>query len=545
MRTRIVLSRALAAVFLLICATPLSADVRQNLRNCVGTSHEGLVRRLPVRGVAPFEMVVVSDCDYVNTALNPNLSYDIVDVAMSRKTVYVQAEDRSWGMRLLFADGTFNDLHLYDRVLLDLNGCRIAEDVSSGALTVEGLTPVNVLRAESGQPVAPKERSIAEITDDDIYTLVTLKNVELAFREAALVNVDERFAQYSPALHSGIGTAIKGYADGACCPLRDKDGNSIYMAVNTLCTWRRKAAPLGSGDVTGVITFEKNLRYGDKSAKMYIRPLDGDSIKISDSRKSAIWKTWLGWFPARMPGDYFDFEKGGHIKSGVNDRLLNNMGPAAFLWTDNGERRIQKAGSFNSLTCPDGYEPGGSIKFYGTLNGWYEWNADETPGEGKSIYVEFSARKIKASALQFCFEMTAGDGNILNTRGVPTRWHVGCSIDGGPWTYLDEADGSDSFGLRPVCADEKYDPKYKRTYYLMYANALGMQGHIYNLPQEALGADKVVLRITPCVARWFHLSGDPAKDVEYPNATVNLVTKNNKTYSTVRLGTVFIDYKPL
>lgn len=545
MKARIVLSSTLTAVFLSICAAPVKADVRQDLRSCVGTSHGGMVRRLPVMGVAPFEMVVVSDCNFVNTALNPNVSYDHVDVAMSRKTVYVQAEDGSWGMRLLFADETFNDLHLYDRVCLDLNGCRIAEDVSSGALTVEGLTPLNVLRASGGQPVAPKERRIADVKDADIYTLVTLKGVELAFREAAIVNIDEHYAQYSPELHSGIGASIKGYADGTCCPLRDADGHSIYMAVNTLCSWRRKAAPLGSGDVTGVITLEKNLRYGDKAPKMYIRPLDGDCVKISDSRKTAIWKTWLGWFPARMPGDYFDFEKGGHIKSGIDDKLLNNMGPKAFLWTDNGERRIQKAGSYNSLACPDGCEPGGSIKFYGTISGWYEWNADETPGEGKSIFVEFSAKKIKASALQFCFEMSAGDGNILNTRGVPIRWHVGCSINGGPWKYLDEADGSDSFGLRPVPVTEKYDPKFKRTYYMMYSNGIGLQGHIYNLPDEALGAEKVVMRITPCVARWFHLSGNPARDVEYPDATVNLVKKNNKTYSTVKLGTVFIDYKPL
>lgn len=533
------------AALLAFCTLPSEADVRDALRACVGTSHNGMVRRLPIKGVGPFEMVVISDCDLPNTALNPNVSFDHVDVGMSRRTAYVQSEDGSWGIRILFTNEISNELHLYDRVRLNLDGCRISEDISTGALTVYDVTPLNVLGVKAGSPVAAKERSIKDVTDEDIYTLVCLKNVEFVFREAAIVNIDERFSQYSPELHSGIASKINGFADGACCPLRDADGNSIYMAVNTLCPWRRNAAPLGSGDVTGVICVEKNLRYGDKTPKRYIRPMDADCIKVSDSRKSAAWKTYLGWFPGRIPGDYFDFEKSGNTKSGIDDRLLNNAGPKAFLWTDSGERRIQKASSFNSLAFPDGLEPGGSIKLYGTLDTWYSWNADETVADTKSIFVEFNARKVKASALQFGFEICAGDGNILNTRGIPTRWHVGCSINGGPWRYLDEADGSDSFGLRPTPAESKFDSKYNRTYNLMYANGLGLQGHLYNLPAEAIGAESVILRITPAEARWFHLSGDPARDVEFPDATTNLVKKNNKTYSTVRLGTVFIDYKPL
>lgn len=545
MKTRTLLFKLLTAGLVLISCTPALADVQGALRSCIGTAHEGLVRRLPVQGVGTFGMVVISDCELVNTALNPNISHDRVDVAMSRKTVYVQSEDASWGMRLLFENELYNELHLYDRVLLNLDGCLIGEDVSTGAITVEGLTPMNVVKVKEGLPVVPKERRIKDITNADIYTLVTLKNVEFVFKEGGIVNIDERYCQYSPELHKGMGNQIKGHADGACCPLRDGDGNSIYMAVNTLCPWRKDAVPRGSGDVTGVISLEKNLRYGDKRTKMYIRPLDGNSIKVSDSPKTASWKTYLGWFPGRIPGDYFDFEKAGNVKSGIDDRLLNNSGPKAFLWTDSGERRIQKAGSFNALASPSGFEAGGSIKFYGVVRDWYNWNVDETVAEGKSIFIEFSAKKMKASAIQFCFEMAAGDGNILNTRGIPTRWHVGCSVNGGPWKYLDEADGSESFGLRPVPVDEKYDKGYNRTYHMMYANGIGMQGHVYNLPDEALGAESVILRITPCEARWFHLSGNPARDVEYPDATVNLVKINNKTYSTVRLGTVFIDYKPL
>ncbi|MBQ9597517.1 MAG: hypothetical protein IJR34_04625, partial [Bacteroidales bacterium] len=65
----------------------------------------------------------------------------------------------------------------------------------------------------------------------------------------------------------------------------------------------------------------------------------------------------------------------------------------------------------------------------------------------------------------------------------------------------------------------------------------------YTLPDEVLDRRRVTVRITPSIPRWFHLSTNPVRDVEFPDETVNLVKPNNQTYSTVRLGSVFIDYK--
>ena len=77
----------------------------------------------------------------------------------------------------------------------------------------------------------------------------------------------------------------------------------------------------------------------------------------------------------------------------------------------------------------------------------------------------------------------------------------------------------------------------------MYENCLGMQQHSFALPEDVIGKEKVVIRIYPCEDRWYHLSTNPARDVEYPDATVNLVKSNNKTFSTVRMGAILIDYR--
>ena len=528
-----------------VLSFPAAADVFDKLAACCGEAEGGLVVRMPIKDVPVFEMVVVSDCDSPNTALNPSLSYDRVDLDMSRRIVYVQTQDGKRGMKLEFQYGVYNRLKQFDRVTFDLNGCKIRKDVVSGAFEVTGLTPLNIVKRVEGtaEGVVIKEKLISELTNEDLYTLVMVRNLEFVFKEGAIVNIEERFGQYVPALHSGLRSKMLGYFDSSCCVLRDSEGKGIYMGVNTLCDWRKSAAPLGSGSVTGVLVLERNKRYGDKQLKYYLRPITGEGINISDKKKDAVWKTYVAWIPERMPGNNFDFEKAGYTSKAIDDRLLNNVGPISYFWSDAGERRIQKAGSFNSLAFEDGVCAGGSIKLYGTVAGWYEWDADGKVAGSKSIYLEFSTLKTKAKAMQLSFEIAGGDGNLLNTRGIPIRWAVSYSVNDSPFKALTEIDGTETFGLRPLPGDKVLDKRRNRMYFPMYENCLGMQQHSFALPEDVIGKEKVVIRIYPCEDRWYHLSTNPARDVEYPDATVNLVKSNNKTFSTVRMGAILIDYR--
>ncbi|MBQ7518217.1 MAG: hypothetical protein IJU13_07330 [Bacteroidales bacterium] len=521
-------------------ALPLRAGIYESLEACCGEAQGGLIVRLPIHDVAPFEGIVLSEPESPNAALNPNLAYNIVNTDFSRRIAYILLPDSGRGIRLEFAKSDYNRLRRFDRVMFNLNGCKVRKDPCSGAIQVTNVMPGNILSSKTGAPLQPATRTISQLGDKDVYTLVTLDKVEFVFKEGAIVNFDERFCQYVPALHPTI--KPKGYADGACTTLRDAEGYSISMAVNTLCPWRKDAVPQGSGSVTGILVYEKNIRYGDAKEKLYIRPLSRSDIKVAQGAGSASWKTWIGWFPGRIPGNNFDFEKVGNSPKGIDDRLANNVGPKAWLSIDSGERRIQKAGSFNSLLSEDGQQKGGSIKTYGTVAGWYEFDGDVVV-ETRSILVEFSTKKLKANKLQFCFEMAGGDGDILHQRGIPARWKVEYSLGSGAWKPLRATDGTDDFGLRPIPCEDKTETAKNRTYHLMYACGIGMQQHTYTLPDEVLDRRRVTVRITPSIPRWFHLSTNPVRDVEFPDETVNLVKPNNQTYSTVRLGSVFIDYK--
>ena len=146
-------------------------------------------------GVPLMEVVVISECGNENVALNPNTSFKDVDMGMTKKTAYVQEADGSRGMRLIFDVPSYNDLQRYDVIMLDVNGGRLRVNGKTGSVTVAGLSPLAVVSRKSGtaENVPVKEKLISELTDEDIFTMVTLKDMEFAFKDGAIVNIKENF----------------------------------------------------------------------------------------------------------------------------------------------------------------------------------------------------------------------------------------------------------------------------------------------------------------------------------------------------------------
>ena len=82
------------------------------------------------------EGIVVSDYRSPNMELNPNLNYYSVDLEENDRTVYVEAADGSCGIRLRFDEASENRLARYDRVRLDLNGCRLTRTAAPDCMTL-------------------------------------------------------------------------------------------------------------------------------------------------------------------------------------------------------------------------------------------------------------------------------------------------------------------------------------------------------------------------------------------------------------------------
>ena len=243
------------------------------------------------------EGIVVSDYRSPNMELNPNLNYYSVDLEENDRTVYVEAADGSCGIRLRFDEASENRLARYDRVRLDLNGCRLTRTAAPDCMTLTGVQALNVLSVAPGTAadLPVKERSVATLTDDDLYTFVTLRDAEFVFKEGSYTNIWEPYAQSCGELHH-YKYDINNRMDGWASLVRDSEGGAIYMLVNTLCAWRRAGKPLpqGMGPLSGVVVHTPMRRYGGDMGRYSIRPLDEGGIGVSRKRNSP-WKRLTGW----------------------------------------------------------------------------------------------------------------------------------------------------------------------------------------------------------------------------------------------------------
>lgn len=507
-------------------------------------------RRVPLSGVPNMEVVVISDCLSENTALNPNTSYKDVDLTRNRKTVYVQEPDGSKGLRLVFEASQYNELNRYDRIVLNLNGGWIEKNKITGALTVSKLTPLCVISRESGSEadVPVKERLISELTDDDVYTLVSLKDMEFAFKDGAIVNIKENYGQFVEKYHGDYKKEMNYRMDGAMNMLKDAHGSAIGMAVNTLCEWRRdgEGVPQGSGVVTGVLVDEQMRRYGNNTGRYIIRPRDRADIKIDPKKKSAAWTLLAGNIRDEYNGKFVDFEAAGSTdKPQTGDRVCGDTGGKSFLWTDSGASIKATSDWNNILPIRQGAVWNGAIMFDCMAKDWFKWNNIGMKQGTNSIFFEFSSKKVKpGQKMQLCFEWTAGDVNMTNSWGFPAQWKVECSVNGGEFVTLKEAcTGEENFSLRPLpCWCKKINTgKANKNYNTQYDFSLGTQGHVFNLPDSAAGQDTVLIRITPAGSRSFALRSKAHNPSDSPaSAKIDI---SSPAKGLVTIGSIFIDYK--
>lgn len=271
------------------------------------------------------EALVVSDYRSQNMELNPNVSWDKVDLGENLRTAYVESPDGRYGFRLRFAGIYENRLERGDRVRLDLGGCSLTGETDPERYTVDGLCAANVEVLERGVALPAKERRIADLKDEDLYTYVTLAGTEFLSKQGCYANVFESCVQRSR-LNAFDQPSRR--TDGWASLLKDADNGSIYMLVNTKCAWRRdgRGVPHGVGAVSGVLVHTPMRRYGGDMGRYAIRPLDERDIAIPRDTASS-YAVVAEWNWDRNYDGAIRFEKQGYTprspKSGVaGDRVL-------------------------------------------------------------------------------------------------------------------------------------------------------------------------------------------------------------------------------
>ncbi len=242
---------------------------------------------------------IVSDKNSGNMGDNVQTTNTTIDYSVCERSAYMESTDGRFGVLLEFASSGDNSLELNSLVTLNLKGAQLVKYADPNRYVISRLSASNISSAETvSEDVIPKkEKNINALTDEDLYTRVTLINCEFPVRKGSLtpfnegytlVNNTHRIAKY-PSL------------------IRCKDGGSIYMFTNTTCPYRRDGSRLGygSGTVTGIIVHEKYRRFVDSDAedeedcgtigRYQIRHMSREGIAFQDSFRDGFSEMICEW----------------------------------------------------------------------------------------------------------------------------------------------------------------------------------------------------------------------------------------------------------
>lgn len=394
------------------------------------------------------EGIVVSDKENGNCGDNTQVSVTSIDYTMCRRTIYLEALDGSMGLCLITKTANDNVFAQGDRVKWSIRGAVLTKspvinpETDPVFYTLSGVKGNMAIECEplgrAGIPV--KEKYIGAITDDDIFTYITVTDCELPVRKGPLTPVSEQFTN---------GTGVDKVAKFGIL-LHDICGGSMYLYTNTTCPYRRdgSALPQGSGSVSGVVVHELYPRF---------------SYQDNDSPDSYTWGN-IGRYQLRHTTKE-DFRLAQTMEEGSFSAILCE-------WSSIRDKNLQRyyatAGDQNayfdySFVYPDSYTDGragtlpiNKMKDYSYLgpldsehpNGeipsdeGQAWSTNLTVRDGAPMYTTFvfstagiksSRMSMQISSMNYFYSSTQKINGVPMYLEGPRYWWVEYSLDGEEW----------------------------------------------------------------------------------------------------------------
>ena len=133
------------------------------------------------------------------------------------------------GRALLFESTIDLGVARNDRVRLWLLGSTVKE-VAEGTFTYKvftGIAAEHIMQKEAGSPVQPREVYIRDLTDEMLFSLVRLRDVEIAMPYGGLVNYDEYYVS-----GGGVNVYGKNLTKSYGTSLREINCDHLYMLTN-------------------------------------------------------------------------------------------------------------------------------------------------------------------------------------------------------------------------------------------------------------------------------------------------------------------------
>lgn len=411
------------------------------------------------------------------------------------QTVYIESLNGDVGFRIKLQSRKYAPkFPRYAKVVLSLKNS-VLRLSDAGGVTVQGITDTAIMKLEQGKAsdLPVKVKSIGELTADDLYTYVTLRDCEILFKDGALSNVYERYAQITPANKK---CKPNKSMDSWPILLHDKDGGSIYAIINTLCRWRRNGngVPQGAGDMRGVVTNVALPRYGgDVLGKFALFPVDGGDFKMKWAATESNYKSIAEW---NWNDNAKEFKtKSGYLASITAEPVLADIGKGELRVNVEGKvTRGKDTNNPNIASRADKDAKGenglvnyGSLRVTTPAHNWWDWESNH----GKGIEISFSTKKAKGEHLALGFSFAAGNISGDTSYGFPVFWNVEYSLDGKQWSAVEDQPKK----LRSL--PWWWMKKVNGLPYECIEAGMGFTEHLVYLPKSLLGQKRVYVRIIP------------------------------------------------
>ena len=436
--------------------------------------------------------VVLTSPGNENLADGVQLTYRNCSHTENNRTVYVQSSDGKDGARLSFQhyDPEAKKAQRYCEITLNLLGATLVRS-ADGSLSICDLPNgcIELVRPGSASALPLKEKTIGELTDEDIYTWVTIKDCEFVFKDGAYVNILEQYSQKSE-----LNKQFKpnNYMDTWQTLLCDRNAAPLYVVINSLTPWRRdgNGVPQGSGNISGILVRGGIPRYGAVNA-WQIRPQAKEDIAF-EWKGTSSFNTLCEWNWNDNSTTFKTDE--GPVESFTKEKMLPDIGAGELTlgFTGTAVRGIDTNNPVLEPTAQEikgskGLVRKGSMEIRTQVRNWWNWGEDC----GNAVLLKFSTKDIKAEKLVLAFSFSAGANFAAGSRFNPAYWGVELSTDNVHITRLNVPD----IRLKSLPWWEK---ELDDVRYFTSADAgLGFTEHMVELPSSFIGQETVYVRICP------------------------------------------------
>ena len=428
----------------------------------------------------------------------------VIDYSVSERTAYLESTDGQYGFRLIATDATENAFTRYSLITLQIGGAVVRKSIGEPVhYTIEGVESSNILTSADGTLTMPrKEKHINELTDNDLNTLVKIKDCEIAMRKGPFTPVNEGY------------TSLCGYNRLAKYPIliRDIDGGSMYMYTNMTCPYRRdgERLPYGSGDITGIVVHEdyKSFERDGNIGRYQLRHLVREEIDLKTDFEDNFSGIITEFRYARFPGEFEETTLPNAILATKGNGELchtygsvSNFSPSYFYIGKCGSSKKGKYEEGAGIELDGGgiYQPwvdNGTESAQNTDGkGWFKDNLkiswsnkywwDSEKGRGYCWLVNFSTEGIVSDRVSMQFAMYNNSQQARSPRYWKAQYSLtttDCSPDSdSEWTDIGE------FTVPDVAIWASQNDW----------QTLGTRVYDFPLPTEILGKESVSIRLMP------------------------------------------------